>query len=68
LYRQKEPKTSLAAVICPAIGLRLTVIKVIGMSGKPTFMAYQADNGQSLFGQIPEADWKAGQALIVRHN
>jgi hypothetical protein len=56
LYRQKEPKTSLAAVICPAIGLRLTVIKVIGMSGKPTFMACQADSGQSLFGQIPEAD------------
>jgi hypothetical protein len=48
-----------AAVICPAIGRRLTVIKVIGMSGKPTFMACQADSGQSSV-QLAEPNSRGG--------
>jgi hypothetical protein len=48
-----------AAVICPAIGLRLTVIKVIGMSSKPTFMACQADSGQSSV-QLAEPNSRGG--------
>jgi hypothetical protein len=38
---------------------------VIAVTSTPTFKACQADDGQSLFGQIPEADSKVGQVWGV---